>query len=53
VSANWRGHYDRLHLHTHRRHSGLPGLPMPASYPPYPSRDQVIAYLEAYAAHSA
>jgi cation diffusion facilitator CzcD-associated flavoprotein CzcO len=51
VSANWRGHYDRLHLHTHRRHSGLPGRPMPASYPPYPSRDQVIAYLEAYAAH--
>ena len=51
VGASWRKHYDRLHLHTHRRHSGLPGLPMPASYPPYPSRDQVIAYLETYAAH--
>jgi pyridine nucleotide-disulfide oxidoreductase len=51
VGASWRGHYDRLHLHTHRRHSGLPGLPMPASYPAYPSRDQVISYLEAYAAH--
>ena len=25
VGASWRLHYDRLHLHTHRRHSGLPG----------------------------
>jgi hypothetical protein len=51
VGASWRKHYDRLHLHTHRRHSGLPGLPMPASYPPYPSRNQVTAYLESYAGH--
>ena len=51
VGPSWRNHYDRLHLHTHRRHSGLPGLPMPGAYPKYPSRDQVIAYLEAYAAH--
>ncbi len=51
VGSSWRRHYDRLHLHTHRRHSGLPGLPMPSHYPAYPSRDDVIAYLEAYAAH--
>jgi cation diffusion facilitator CzcD-associated flavoprotein CzcO len=49
VGSAWRRHYDRLHLHTDRGHSGLPGLPMPRSYPAYPSRAQVIAYLESYA----
>ena len=44
-------HYDQLHLHTHKRQSGLPGLPMPARFPKYAARDQVIAYLEDYAAH--
>jgi cation diffusion facilitator CzcD-associated flavoprotein CzcO len=51
VGAVWRRHYDRLHLHTHRRHSGLPGMPMPSDYPAYPSRCQMVAYLESYAAH--
>ena len=47
----WRRHYDRLHLHTDKSHSSLPGLPMPANFPKYPSRLQVIEYLEAYAKH--
>jgi cation diffusion facilitator CzcD-associated flavoprotein CzcO len=51
VAAIWRRHYDRLHLHTDRGHSGLPGWPMPHSFPTYPSRAEVIAYLESYAAH--
>lgn len=51
VGMSWRGHYDRLHLHTDRGHSSLPGLDMPKSYPRYPSRTQVIDYLEAYADH--
>lgn len=51
VAASWRGHYDRLHLHTDQGHSALPGLRMPRAYPKYPSRDQVVAYLEHYAAH--
>ncbi len=50
VGAVWRRHYDRLHLHTDRNHSGLPGMPMPSNYPAYPSRDQVVSYLEGYAA---
>jgi cation diffusion facilitator CzcD-associated flavoprotein CzcO len=50
VGAVWRRHYDRLHLHTDRNHSGLPGMAMPADYPAYPSRQQMVAYLEAYAA---
>jgi cation diffusion facilitator CzcD-associated flavoprotein CzcO len=51
VGAVWRRHYDRLHLHTDRDHSGLPGMPMPKDYPVYPSRAQMVSYLESYAAH--
>jgi hypothetical protein len=40
-----------LQLHTSRGLSGLPGFPMPKSYPPYPSRQQVVDYLEAYREH--
>jgi cation diffusion facilitator CzcD-associated flavoprotein CzcO len=50
VGAVWRRHYDRLHLHTDRARSGLPGLVIPSSYGRYPSRAQVVEYLEAYAA---
>jgi len=50
VGAVWRRHYDRLHLHTDRARSGLPGLAMPNAYGRYPSRAQVVEYLEAYAA---
>jgi cation diffusion facilitator CzcD-associated flavoprotein CzcO len=49
VGAVWRRHYDRLHLHTDRNHSGLPRMPMPRDYPLYPSRAQVVDYLESYA----
>lgn len=48
-AASWRRHYDRLHLHSHKMHSGLPGQPMPRNYPKYPSRHQVLNYLEKYA----
>lgn len=51
VAHAWRNHYERLHLHTPKSGSCLPGLPMPRGYPRYPSRDQVVAYLESYAAH--
>jgi cation diffusion facilitator CzcD-associated flavoprotein CzcO len=49
VGSVWRRHYDRLHLHTDRKHSSLPGLDMPRTYPLYPSRLQVLEYLENYA----
>ena len=51
VGVTWQRHYDRLHLHTDRNHSGLPGFAMPKIYPRYPSREQVLAYFEDYAAH--
>lgn len=45
----WRRLYDRLHLHTVRALSGLPGYPMPRRFPRYPSREQVVEYLDGYA----
>ena len=50
VGAVWRRHYDRLHLHTDRNHSGLPGMAIPKACPTYPSRAQMVEYLENYAA---
>ncbi|MFE0701956.1 flavin-containing monooxygenase [Streptomyces sp. NPDC058872] len=49
VGASWRAHYDRLHLHTTRRLSALPGLRMPRSFGRWVSRADVVRYLEAYA----
>src|ERR1043166_5055335 len=49
VAEAWHRHYERLALHTPKRHSALPGLPFPRDYPTYPSRRQVIAYFDEYA----
>ena len=51
VAPVWRNHYDRLHLHTPRGNSSLPYFGFASGTPRYPSRDQVVAYLESYAAH--
>jgi cation diffusion facilitator CzcD-associated flavoprotein CzcO len=51
VGTAWRHHYDRLHLHTPKSASNLPGLSMPSDWPRYPSRDQVVDYLERYRSH--
>lgn len=51
VAASWRGHYDRLHLHTVRWLSHLPGYRIPARYGKWVGRDDVVRYLEEYAAH--
>lgn len=51
VAATWRGHYDRLHLHTVRWLSGMPGLAIPRRAGPWVSRDDFVAYLEEYARH--
>ena len=50
VGASWAGHYDRLHLHTSRRLSGLPGLRIPRHYGRWVARDDVLRYLAQYAA---
>ena len=49
VAASWKQHYDRLHLHTVKTHSSLPFTPWPRDAPRYPSRDEVVGYLERYA----
>ncbi|AXG79542.1 flavin-containing monooxygenase [Streptomyces paludis] len=51
VGASWRGHYERLHLHTTRARSGLPGLAMPRSFGRWVARANVVRYLEKYAEH--
>jgi indole-3-pyruvate monooxygenase len=48
VAAPWRHHYQRLHLHTNKQRSGLPFRKWGRSAPRYPSRLEVIDYLEDY-----
>lgn len=43
--------YDRLRLHLPKHFCNLPHLPMPSSYPKYPTRDQFVEYLEHYRRH--
>jgi len=50
VGASWRNHYSRLHLHTVKALSALPGLPFPETAPRYVPRQGVVDYLAAYAA---
>lgn len=50
VGTAWRAHYDRLHLHTVKQQSHLPGMPFDKALPRYVSRDAFVAYLEGYAA---
>ncbi|MEA3020269.1 MAG: putative flavoprotein involved in transport [Actinomycetota bacterium] len=48
VGASWRGHYDRLHLHTVRWLSHLPGYKLPRRYGNWVARDDLIEYMEDY-----
>jgi cation diffusion facilitator CzcD-associated flavoprotein CzcO len=49
VAAAWHRHYSRLHLHTDKARSQLPFAGFSRECPRYPSRQQVIDYLRAYA----
>jgi putative flavoprotein involved in K+ transport len=51
VAASWRRHYDRLHLHTVRWLSHLPGYRFSRRHGRWVSRDGVIRYLEGYVRH--
>jgi indole-3-pyruvate monooxygenase len=50
IAHAWHRHYDRLRLHTTKTYSGLPMMPWPKGTPRYPAREQVVQYLQAYAA---
>jgi putative flavoprotein involved in K+ transport len=51
IGAAWRSRWDSLVLFTPRRYDALPGVAFPGDPDGYPTRDEVIAYLERYAAH--
>lgn len=50
VGTAWRSRWDSLVLFTPRRFDALPGLEFPGDPDGYPTRDEVIAYLEQYQA---
>jgi putative flavoprotein involved in K+ transport len=49
IAPAWRERWDSLTLFTPRRYSSLPGMPFPDDPDGYPTRDDVIQYLERYA----
>ena len=48
VATAWRKRWDSLVLFTSRRYDALPGVAFPGAPDGYPTRDEVIAYLERY-----
>jgi len=48
VANSWRNHYDRLHLHTSKKWSALPYKAFDQKLPKYPSRQNVVDYLDEY-----
>jgi len=48
IATPWHNHYERLHLHTSKGLSNLPYKKFGKTIPRYPSRQQVIEYLENY-----
>jgi cation diffusion facilitator CzcD-associated flavoprotein CzcO len=49
VASSWRGRYDRLRLNSSRPFSRLAGKRYPAGTGMFPSRDEMVSYLEDYA----
>jgi putative flavoprotein involved in K+ transport len=49
VGAAWRDRWDSLALFTPRRYDALPGVAFQADPDGYPTRDEVVSYLTAYA----
>ena len=49
VATAWRDRWESLVLFTSRRYDALPGLTFPGDPDGYPTRDEVVAYLEDYA----
>ena len=48
VATAWRKRWDSLVLFTSRRYDALPGVAFPGAPDGYPTRGEVIAYLERY-----
>jgi putative flavoprotein involved in K+ transport len=50
IAAAWRSRWESLLLFTPRRYDALAGLAFPGDPDGYPTREEVVAYLEQYAA---
>ena len=50
IGSSWRTRWDSLVLFTARRYDALPALVFPGDPDGHPTRDEVISYLEQYAA---
>ena len=51
IGESWRRRYEALELFTPRAYSALPGLALADDPDGYAGKDEVAAYLEAYARH--
>src|SRR4051812_35290699 len=51
AGESWRRRYDRLHLHTPRSQSAMPGLGIPARYGRWVAKDDMARYIDLYARH--
>ncbi|MFM7597510.1 MAG: flavin-containing monooxygenase [Actinomycetota bacterium] len=49
IGGHWNHDYDALHLITSRQVTGFADLPMPAHWPLFPHRDQMLEYFHLYA----
>ncbi|WP_374777413.1 NAD(P)-binding protein [Streptomyces sp. NBC_01310] len=49
AAGSWPRYYDSLTLFSPARFSALPGMPFGGDRDRYPHRDEVVAYLTAYA----
>lgn len=50
IGDSWRNRWDSLRLFTPARYDALPGMPFPARPHTFPTKDEMAAYLESYAA---
>lgn len=52
IGGNWcHGVYETVHIISSRRTTEYADWPMPADWPDFPSKDQMLSYLRAYADH--
>lgn len=49
IGDAWRKRWDSLRLFTPGRYNGLPGMPCPGLPWAYPTKDEIVDYLQAYA----
>ena len=50
LAEPWRRRHERLSLNTHRVFSSLPGLAYPPGTAAFPTKENVVTYLERFAA---